>query len=112
MRLTQYDLSTKGYDYIEQLDNLDPIVNKLGQLEDIEDELGIGLVTLFKALKDGIWYRLQNWELRYMKITLVLTPEGWVLAELYPEPTNVVIQLYNRMHKYGVEWGLTKEELE
>ena len=29
-------------------------VDKLGQLEDIEEELGIDLITLFKALKNGI----------------------------------------------------------
>lgn len=29
---------------------------KLGQLEDIEEELGIDLTILFSALKNGIWY--------------------------------------------------------
>ena len=32
------------------------IINKLGQLEDIEDELGIDLITLFKALKEDEFY--------------------------------------------------------
>ena len=27
----------------------------IGELEDIEEELGIDLITLFKALKKGIW---------------------------------------------------------
>ena len=31
-------------------------VEKLGKLEDIEQELGITLEVLFKALKDGIYY--------------------------------------------------------
>ena len=30
---------------------------KLGQLEDIEEELGIDLITLIKALKNGIWLK-------------------------------------------------------
>ena len=30
-------------------------INKLGQLEDIEEELGIDFITLFKALKDGVY---------------------------------------------------------
>ena len=30
------------------------ICQKLGQLEDIEEELGIDLITLFKILRDGI----------------------------------------------------------
>lgn len=29
--------------------------NKLGRLENIEDELGVSLEVLFKALKEGIW---------------------------------------------------------
>ena len=31
------------------------IIDKCGQLEDIEDELGIDLITLFKAVKNGIY---------------------------------------------------------
>ena len=34
----------------------DMIFNKLGKLEDIEEELGIDLRTLFKALKNGFYY--------------------------------------------------------
>ena len=30
----------------------DDAINKLGQLEDIEDELGIDLITLFNEIKD------------------------------------------------------------
>lgn len=36
--------------------NLSSVYDKLGQLEDIEEEVGVDLVTLFKALKDGIYY--------------------------------------------------------
>lgn len=43
-----------GYEY-EQADM--DCVNKLGKLEDLEEELGIDLLTLFKALKDGIYYK-------------------------------------------------------
>ena len=38
----------------EQIENSNACVDKLGKLEDIEEELGIDLITLFKALKDGI----------------------------------------------------------
>lgn len=86
-------------------------IQKLGKHEDIEDKFGIDFTTLSKALEDGIWYRLQDGSLRYIKVALALLPEGWVLAEFYPKFTNVVIQLYNPMHRYGVEWALTKEEL-
>ena len=60
--------------------------NKLGKLEDIEEELGIDLITLFKALKDGInvcyedigRYKFRNnLRLEYHK-TL-----GWGLVYIY-----------------------------
>ena len=39
---------------------------KLSQLEDIEDELGIDLITLYKALKNGIYIKNQKiFELSY-----------------------------------------------
>ena len=31
-------------------------IDKLGQLEDVEEELGCPLEVVFKALKNGIWY--------------------------------------------------------
>lgn len=39
---------------LEHNDLLTRVLQKLGQLEDIEEELGIDLITLFKALKEGI----------------------------------------------------------
>ena len=39
----------------EQINKGNACVEKLGKLEDIEEELGIDLVTLFKALKKGIF---------------------------------------------------------
>ena len=35
---------------------------KLGQLEDIEEELGIDLITLFKALKNGFYAKVKLYE--------------------------------------------------
>ena len=44
---------------------------KLGQLEDLEEALGIDLLTLFKALKEGVWLKDKNGNCRYAKITLL-----------------------------------------
>lgn len=106
-----------GFEYgftkpCDDLEHLQLVADKLGQLEDIEAMFDIDLIVLFKALRDGVWYRMQNGKLRYMRVALVLSQEGWLLAEFYPKPTNVAIQLYNPMHKYGVGWAFTKEELE
>lgn len=55
MRIADYDISKGNFGRITD----DKIYNKLGQLEDLEDRLGIDLITLFKALTEanGIWYK-------------------------------------------------------
>lgn len=46
--------------YISKATCTDDLKLKLGQYEDIEEELGIDLLTLFKALKDGIYLKEDN----------------------------------------------------
>lgn len=53
MRLTKkFTLSENGYYYYSTQDNeyTSPLVDKLGQLEDIEEELGIDLITFLKGI--------------------------------------------------------------
>ena len=45
-------VNTYGYQNIRK-----NIHTKLGQLEDIEEELGIPLEVLFKALKEGVYWK-------------------------------------------------------
>lgn len=72
-------------------------LNKLGQLEDIEEELGIDLITFFKALKNGIYGRVGD------KIEHILAPNfSFCYRKMY---------IY-KLTDYGKTWALTKEELE
>ena len=107
MRLTKIDTAIPGeYDYVDELDNLDPIVNKLGKHEDIEDELGIELITLITAMKEGFWSN----------------EEDGILYDNYHHPSNLYMDLdeiFDGYHKktyslsdYGKTWALTKRELE
>ena len=71
---------------------------KLGQLEDVEDELGIDLVILFKALSCGAWEKQKDNVLNFDDCKL-----------LYKR-----IQIGSNVHwlsNYGKTWALTKEEL-
>ena len=57
-RLTKYRDDIQAYDYIELCGGISQAVtNKLGKLEDLEEQLGCPLEVLFKALKDGIYYQ-------------------------------------------------------
>lgn len=94
---------------------------KLGQLEDIEEELGIDLKILFKALKQGYAFttgfnnRLEKWF--YQRI------EG-IDECYYPIGQKFLKVVFNQnkdfsgcrwipsFKDYGKTWALTKEELE
>lgn len=53
-RLTK-KLDNKYYERVDNVMNLE-IVDKLGELEDVEEELGCPLEVVFKALKQGYIY--------------------------------------------------------
>ena len=85
---------------------------KLCQLEDIEDELGIDLITLFKALKNGIWIKntiLKNGETK----NLLFFYEDVNLYKdcLYACPVDIYDEKVC-IDQYRETWALTKEELE
>ena len=89
-------------------------VDKLGKLEDIEEELGIDLITLFdidKQLntKKEIWFKIEDEieeNLRFDSYYIIdLKHKAFVKIEY--EPLD-----YLYFKDYGKTWALTKEELE
>jgi hypothetical protein len=81
------------------------VEQKLGQLEDVEEELGIDLITLFKALKQGGVYVKEGNKVDWclMMKGFEITGDGneislWSQVKLEPKD-------------YGKTWSLTKEEL-
>ena len=95
-----------------------PCFDKLGQLEDIEEELGIDLVTLFKALENGAWFvDLRNKNKFFAMCTLCSRIGGkfeCAQEEMKFNGFIVLDQLFGFGHElknYGKTWALTKEEL-
>lgn len=96
------------------------ICNKLGQLEDIEDELGIGLIVLYKAIKNGIYVIEPIYEKDILfcgveKIGWTANPRLFIRA--LPDEKLIIVgnQEYTfefALKDYGKTWALTKEELE
>ena len=89
---------------------------KLGQYEDVEEELGIDLVILFKALKNGIIYKTDygwdkedyHWnyiDAKYISLGMSYY-EPFLEIKLEQEPNVEHLELSN----YGKTWALTKEE--
>ena len=97
-----------------------PVGTKLGQLEDIEDELGIDLITLFKATK-GIWIKRKdkiihiadnvwvNLSTKKLGCTCVGKYEGHWPTTGFDDLVNGV--WHSDFRNYGKDWALTKEEL-
>ena len=86
------------------------IRNKLGQLEDIEDELGIDLATLFKALKNGAWFKVFDpKDIVFIKVICI--GSLFQISGLYKDYRNDDRQVICCIEDYGKTWALTKEEL-
>ena len=105
----QYGMNGRSLYDIIKLD-----LERLEKLEEIEEELGIDLLTLFKALRqDYIYYKHHyGWDDRYkinkeyiqgLKYVDDNTPVFW--TDDYGEEHMVYIK------EYGKTWALTREEL-
>lgn len=80
-------------------------IDKLGQLEDIEEKIGIDLVTLFKAF-NGLYYRKDN-EIKFSWHIALVDWTIYILEESVEIEKGVGLGLT----EYGKTWALTKEEL-
>ena len=109
MRLTEKWNGIDGLGYTCADYEVPKIIEKLGQLEDIEEELGIDLVTLFKALKDGFYVKgedgkcFADFESPAGKLSLSC-------GELFYG--HIRSYQYIKLKDYGKTWALTKKELE
>lgn len=81
---------------------------KLKKLEDIEEELGIDLLTLFKAFEEDIWIKFDNkiMFVPYDKKDFIFY-EGNINCYPLNEPYGYTVSIDD----YGKTWALTKEEL-
>lgn len=93
-------------------------VDKLGTLEDIEEELGIDLITLFKALRNGIWTNQEQCygdekqgKIRFFQVRLLLEENavGCIHNSMW-KGKEVIRTLYFK--DYGKTWSLDKQTLE
>ena len=95
--------------YSELEDNVDCeltlAIDKLGQLEDIEDKIKIDLITVFKWLDAEECYHKEVGNCYIVGISkneIILLPKAFPYGDCkFTEP----------FEKYGKTWALTKEEL-
>jgi len=115
MRLTKK--VSVGYNPAPQKYGSRAIYNKLGQLEDIEDELGIDLITYLKVMMDRVIY-VKGKEPEWGGVgTKKDIEQYWVeyfskdmLEVKYGKDSDSHF-IKNPLKTYGKTWALTKEEL-
>lgn len=98
---------------------------KLGQLEDIEEELGIDLIILAKGMKNGIYVKqgkkILKKEIKDIRYSNDLTVHYELNGKQYDKIGAIMILYsdynsqycdFTNVYTYGRDWALTKEELE
>ena len=90
----------------ETKENYYDLVYELGVLEDLEEELGINLIILFKALKQKYVFHEEN--LKIELLGLHIKSEELCLYGFVEDTTHAV---YLRLKDYGKTWTITKEKL-
>lgn len=105
-----------GWNYFEYGDGDLEIFNKLGKLEDIEEELGIPLEVLFKALKDGVYAKFEEGKILETNIKLYYSCDNEfkirVVCLEIGQYEDFEWEDYLFVKNYGKTWALTREELE
>ena len=97
----------------------DSIYNRLKLLEDLEEDIGMSLLTLFRILKRGqIIYKTRS---LYHHNKIIL--ESRKIDGLYYDGSYYILKIHNNFEDdndnydvvyvkdYGVTWALTREEL-
>lgn len=104
---TQYQ-NACGINEFEYCGGREDMFNKLGKLEDIEEELGIDLNTLLKC--KAIWFILPNEKLPRLAYHIHIDLYAKRLVDIIPEDRDDK-PLYFYFKDYGKTWALTTEEL-
>ena len=102
----------------------DVMYRKLKALEDIEEEIGIDLITLFKALKDGFYIKYNDkivhifpdkhitinfW---YKTINVFIPPKFFIDCKKGADYLSETIDEEYWFKDYGETWALTREGVE
>ena len=103
-----YQVKEQGYESLEN--DVCEAIDKLGQLEDIEEELGIDLLTLINALTHGVWLR-NGKRLEHHKVFLCKSDGDFALGYNWSDKYGLQGRCL-KTKKYRQHWALTKEELE
>lgn len=88
-------------------------IEKLGQLEDLEEEFGLDFITLFKALKYGVYYYTSQNQLTHDYVWLY---DNYVSASVRDKLSYSLLTCFQKQilsfEDYGKTWSIYMEVLE
>lgn len=100
------------YDPVEIM-SLDKATEKLHAILEIEEEIGIEITTLFKALKYGVYYYTSQNQLTHDYVWLY---DNYVSASVRDKLSYSLLTCFQKQilsfEDYGTTWSLDKGELE
>ena len=106
--------ATKRYSDIFEENLLRPIEKDLEVLEKyrkIEKEIGIDLITLFKALKKGVYVKFDSYFGNIGELDIKIVKDN-ATGICYRNKKWYIQEEDTLIKDYGKTWALTKEELE
>jgi len=107
MRLTKKDLdmldTASVYPKAQHKAICEQAIKECYEYKCIEDEFGIDLITLFKALRDGAWFKIGN---------RVYTDRPNLIRDIRQFTLQIPYHGFVNVKDYGKTWALTREELE
>ena len=113
----------KNWKKVERYYLIENAVDKLGELEDLEEELGISLLILFKALKNGFYIKyngdivhiLPNKHITinfwYNIINVFIPPKFFIDCNKGESYLSKEIEEEYWFKDYGKTWALCEEDL-
>lgn len=105
-------LTRKNYKYGGNITQGMKIYNKLFDIENLEAELGIDLITLFKALKDGIYFVENDFETNNKEVNFTKRPRLYYSDDFKCLCFEMLLGVWRvKLKDYGKTWWL-KENLE
>lgn len=107
-RLTKKSENYQDYLKLPTIDK-QAFLNKLGKYEDIEEELGIDLVTFFKYLNAKEVFFINDFNEVQRAVVRSINKKGLIVFEEVFSWGECDFILY--FNDYGKTWALTKEEL-
>jgi hypothetical protein len=103
-----YDIKINEYDYKNYSTgtSIGACLDKLGKLEDLEEQIGCPFDVIFKALQNGIWVK-DKWQgIKHIspdELNISIRDDDVILQELYYEDLDSVMDTTGRRY-YGSDY--------